>query len=262
MAKSSKQKPLDVSWIDLHDPAGSLRKRLHPYAEPIYREFVSNALPKNSCEILGVRVAEIRRSVKEVIEAGGEQFLNGLLFPKKRSSKLDFCEGRMAAAFLIGQLKFDFDKRLDAITAFLPLVDSWCVCDTLCAAVKPKPFEKPDLWDYVGMCLASEKPYDQRVAVVMMLKHFILPNYIDEVLERVENLAERGIAEHTVSMGVAWLLCEAFIKQPDATMNYLERNSLDDATFNRALQKICDSFRVDSATKKEIRAMKRAQRQR
>ena len=257
MVKSSSHIEIDVSWVNLRDPIGSLRKRLRSYADPGYADFFRQTLPKESCEVFGVRVAAIRQTVKEAIAAGGESFLNGLLFPTRKTSTLDFCEGRVAAAFLIGQLKIDFGKRLDAITAFLPLVDSWCVCDSLCQSIKPKPFEKADLWNYVGVCLASEKPYDQRVGVVLMLKNFVDSHYIDEVLERVENLAKREIKEHTVSMGTAWLLCEAFIKQPDAAMRYLERNALDDATFNRALQKICESFRVDEPTKREIRAMKR-----
>lgn len=257
MVKSSPHKEIDVSWANLRDPIGSLRKRLSSYADPGYADFFRQTLPKESCEVFGVRAAAIRQTVKEAIAAGGEAFLNGLLFPARKSSKLDFCEGRIAAAFLIGQLKIDFDRRLDAITAFLPLVDSWCVCDSLCQSIKPKSFEKADLWDYIGMCLISEKPYDQRVGVVLTLKNFVDSSYIGETLERVENLAKRGIKEHTVSMGTAWLLCEAFIKQPDATTRYLERNSLDDATFNRALQKICESFRVDEHTKREIRAMKR-----
>ncbi|MBQ9813933.1 MAG: DNA alkylation repair protein [Thermoguttaceae bacterium] len=257
MAKSPSQIGIDDSWVDLQNPIGSLRARLRSYADPGYADFFRRTLPKESCEVFGVRVAAVRQTVKEAIKAGGEPFLNGLLFPTKKNSKLDFCEGRIAAAFLIGQLKISFDKRLDAITAFLPLVDSWCVCDSLCQSIKPKPFEKNDLWDYVGMCLTSKKTYDQRVGVVLMLKNFVDSIYIGEVLERVEDLAKRGIKEHTVSMGTAWLLCETFIKQPDATMRYLEQNSLDDATFNRALQKICESFRVDDATKREIREMKR-----
>ena len=257
MVKSSSQKEIDVSWVSFRNPIDSLRKRLLTRADPGYADFFRQTLPKESCEVFGVRVAHIRQTVKEAMKAGGELFLDGLLFPTRKTSKLDFCEGKIAAAFLIGRLDIDFDKRLDAITAFLPLVDSWCVCDSLCQSIKPKPFEKNDLWNYVGVCLASEKPYDQRVGVVLMLKNFVDSNYVGETLERVEKLALRGIKEHTVSMGVAWLLCEAFVKQPDPTTRYLEQNSLDDATFNRALQKICESFRVDDATKREIRAMKR-----
>lgn len=40
-------------------------------------------------------------------------------------------------------------------------------------------------------------------------------------------------------------------------MAYLSHNTLDDFTFNKALQKITESYRVDQATKTTIRGMKR-----
>jgi hypothetical protein len=47
------------------------------------------------------------------------------------------------------------------------------------------------------------------------------------------------------------------VKYPDKTKAYLERCSLDDVTFNKSLQKITESLRVDKETKDRIRKMKR-----
>ena len=58
-------------------------------------------------------------------------------------------------------------------------------------------------------------------------------------------------------MAVAWALSIYFIKLPGAVMPYLEHNHLDDWTYNKALQKITESFRVDQETKTIIRSMKR-----
>lgn len=40
-------------------------------------------------------------------------------------------------------------------------------------------------------------------------------------------------------------------------MNYLKNNKLDDFTYNKSLQKICESLRVDKDTKAIIKSMKR-----
>lgn len=40
-------------------------------------------------------------------------------------------------------------------------------------------------------------------------------------------------------------------------MNYLKQNTLDDFTYNKTLQKITESYRVDAETKTLIRQMKR-----
>ena len=58
-------------------------------------------------------------------------------------------------------------------------------------------------------------------------------------------------------MAVAWAISIYFIKFPEPVMPYLEHNHLDDWTFNKALQKITESCRVDGETKAVIRAMKR-----
>ena len=58
-------------------------------------------------------------------------------------------------------------------------------------------------------------------------------------------------------MAVAWTLQVAFVKFPNKTMQLLKNNKIDDWTYNKALQKIIESYRVDENTKNEIRKMKR-----
>ena len=60
-----------------------------------------------------------------------------------------------------------------------------------------------------------------------------------------------------VKMGVAWTISICFVKFPIETMEYLKNNNLDKFTFNKSLQKITESFRVDSETKKIIKLMKK-----
>ena len=58
-------------------------------------------------------------------------------------------------------------------------------------------------------------------------------------------------------MAVAWALSVCFVKFPEITMQYLKQNTLDDFTYNKTLQKIIESYRVDTETKKLIKQMKR-----
>ena len=58
-------------------------------------------------------------------------------------------------------------------------------------------------------------------------------------------------------MAIAWAISVAFVKFPETTIIYLKNNNLDDWTYNKALQKICESLRVSKETKKIIKAMKR-----
>ncbi len=271
MVANRSKNDLDVSWIDLNDPVSSLRDRLEIYADAGYARYLRKSVPKDSCEILGLPTPLIRETAKEALSVDGAAFLQAALFPKKyrkllganksknvSQTKRHFTlEERLALSFIFGALKLSFDERMEAFEAFLPLIDSWLVCDTICAAYKPKSSEKADLWNVIGVWLESDQPYTKRVALVLMLKYYITEAEIGEVLARVEELAQKGIVDHTVSMAAAWLLCEAIIKRPTEAHKYLNHNSLDDDTFNKTVQKVCDSLRVDAETKKDILAMKR-----
>ena len=61
------------------------------------------------------------------------------------------------------------------------------------------------------------------------------------------------------SVGVAWAVSVCFVKCPEITRRWLERDCpLDDWTFNRSLRKIAESYRVSDADKKALRRLKRA----
>ena len=88
----------------------------------------------------------------------------------------------------------------------------------------------------------------------MLLTHFITEERIETVLERLDTIRHEG---YYVKMALAWALSVCFIKFPERTLRYLQNNRLDDETFNKALQKIIDSFRVDRKTKDVIRSLRR-----
>ena len=47
-------------------------------------------------------------------------------------------------------------------------------------------------------------------------------------------------------MGAAWVIAEGFTKYSEITLKYILKNNLDNFTHNKAIQKICESLRVDS----------------
>ena len=60
-------------------------------------------------------------------------------------------------------------------------------------------------------------------------------------------------------MGVAWAIATAFAKQREKTFDYIKEgnNTLDDFTYNKAIQKMLESFRVSDTDKAMLRKMKR-----
>ena len=58
-------------------------------------------------------------------------------------------------------------------------------------------------------------------------------------------------------MAVAWAISMAYVKFSEKTWEFLQNNHLDDFTYNKALQKMVESYRVDNETKEKIKKMKR-----
>ena len=88
-----------------------------------------------------------------------------------------------------------------------------------------------------------------------MLDYFMTDEYVDEVLKELNNVTHEG---YYVKMGVAWTLAEIGIKYNNKAMKYLKgKNNLDKFTFNKTLQKMIESYRIDSDQKDLLRKMKR-----
>ena len=88
----------------------------------------------------------------------------------------------------------------------------------------------------------------------MLLSFFIGEDYLDEILNLLENISHEG---YYVKMGVAWAVSICYIKFPEKTLKFLKNCKLDDWTFNKSIQKIIESYRVDKPTKETLKKMKR-----
>lgn len=269
--------PLDALSLPFcrERPLDALRRRLVELAEPGYKAFASKLLP-GVAQILGVRVPTLRSLAKEIARNYGAEFLNAVLGapallddatlppPAKqpKSCFFDSYEERLVVGLVVAETPLDFNARLDAIAAFAPFLDSWAVCDVFSSSLRvPKP-RRAEFWEFLDYCADSPRPFEVRFSAVATLNHYLETNYLDAVFERANRIAARRQGEYYVDMALAWLVAESFIRFPDATLNFLRQNDFDDFTFNKSLQKIVESRRVDEETKTEIRRLKRPRRPR
>lgn len=88
----------------------------------------------------------------------------------------------------------------------------------------------------------------------MLLSYYVDEKHISAVLERLDIITHDG---YYVKMAVAWAISVCYVKFPEITHVYLENSTLDNATYNKAIQKICESYRADEEAKTILRGMKR-----
>lgn len=220
-----------------------IRKTLIDMGEKNYGEFHSALVPgKNN--IIGVRIPKLREYAKKLAKECGDSALEG---------EDIYYEETMLRGMIIGYLKIDNDRRLRLIREFVPLIDNWAVCDSFCPTLKFTNKNREMMWDFIQPYIHSEKEFSARFGAVMLLDYYINEEYIDRTLTELSKI---NTAEYYSSMAVAWALAECYIKFPDRTEPYIVQKIFDKDTHNRAIQKICDSYRVDKAKKEAIRKLK------
>jgi len=223
----------------------TIRRKLLALADEEYRKFQSALIPGED-RLLGVRLPALRELAKEIAKGDWREYLN--------NAQDEYYEEIMLQGLVIGYAKAAPEEILKYTARFVPKITNWGVCDSFCTGLK-LPKKQPKLvWDFILPYLRSEKEFDIRFAVIMMLAHYITDEYSDEVLSCLDRVRHDG---YYVKMGVAWAVSVCYVKYPEKTMAYLKNCSLDDFTFNKSLQKIVESFRVDQESKAVIRGMKR-----
>lgn len=213
-----------------------------------YKEFNKNLCPDTQKEMIGIRVPKLRKYAKEIVEENDwEEFV--------KNENVRYFEEVMLQGFVIGYSKLEFEEKLKYITLFVPRIDSWAISDTFVPTLKIKEKNLKQYWNYILKYLNSDKEFEIRFALISMLDYFINDKYIDKVIEKINNISNEG---YYVRMGKAWLLAEIGIKYNEKLIEYLNGdNNLDKFTYNKTLQKMIESYRIDIKQKELLRKMKR-----
>lgn len=220
-----------------------IRNLLNNLAEDKYKAFQHNLIP-NVTNVLGVRIPELRKIAKDISTNNWKSFV-------ENEDKVSF-EEIMLEGFVIGYAKTDIDESLKYIEKFIPKINNWAVCDSCVTGFKFTKKNMPKVLDFTKLYLNSEKEFEVRFAVIMLLSFYITEEYIDEVLFLLNKVSNRA---YYVQMAIAWAVSVCFVKFPERTESFLLNNTLDDFTHNKSIQKITESFRVVNTDKIRIKKL-------
>ncbi|MCH5146974.1 MAG: DNA alkylation repair protein [Clostridiales bacterium] len=210
------------------------------FAEPDYRDFHKKLLKNDKINVLGVRVPTLRKLAKKY---KGEVD-NILTFPDEYY-EVTFI--KLTAVALL-----DYDNFLERLDTCVNLIDNWATCD--CFVPKCIAKHKDEFLPVITKYAAMKGEFEQRFALTTLL-HF----YVDEkYLETIFSLVERcDTSKYYVHMAAAWLIAETLAKYFPRARDFLNKNSLDKKTHNKAIQKACESFRLSNDDKNYLKGIKR-----
>ena len=209
--------------------------------------------------ILGVRVPILRDYAKKLAK---EYEIHDLL----TSIDNEYYEEIMLQGMLIG-LENDKDKNkvknkdirnikhiLKDIEEFVPKIDNWAVCDGFCTGLKITKKHKKEMWDFLQKYVTSDKEFEIRFGIVMILDYYITEEYLEKNFDIFDDIKSD---RYYVQMAVAWAISICLIKFYDKTIEYLKHAKIDKFTYNKALQKAIESYRISDEQKAELRKMKK-----
>lgn len=222
-----------------------IREKLYQMQDLKYKKFHSSLCP-NVDNIIGVQVPKLRELAKELSKGEFRKYLE--------LDDITFYEEKVIQGLLIGISKISIEETKTYLEKFIPKIDSWAVCDVVCSSLKIANKHQYEMWKFLEKYINSNKEFEIRFALVMYLDYYLNDNYIDKVIENIKKVKSD---KYYVRMAIAWLLSISYIKQKEKTLAYLSNNDLDDFTYNKALQKITESYRVSKAEKTIIRGMKK-----
>ena len=222
-----------------------IRSKLFELQYLKYKEFHSGLCP-NVDNIIGVRVPKLREIAREISKKDYDEFL--------RNVKDEYYEELALHGLVIGYSKISIEDTFKYLKEFVPKINSWAVCDTTCSNLKITKKYMKEMWNFLEQYINSNKEYEIRFALVMYLNYYLTEEYIDEILKRIDKIANK---EYYVQMAIAWLISFAYIKQKEKTEKYIKNNKLDKFTLNKAIQKICESYRVTEQEKEYLKKYKK-----
>lgn len=223
-----------------------IRAKLLEMQDLKYKEFHSNLCNTCKYEMIGVRVPELRKFAKEIVKEEFREFLE--------NRDIKYYEEALLKGLVIGCAKLSFEETCMQLEKFVPIIDNWAVCDITCSSLKITKKYMDEMWDFLKKYIISDKEYEIRFAVVMYLSYYINPKYLDEIFDLIEQINNDG---YYTKMAIAWFISIAYIKEKNMTLKFLKRTNIDNWTYNKSLQKIVESYRVEESDKVRIRNMKR-----
>ncbi len=216
---------------------------LYNNADTKYRNFNKKLLNNDKEMVIGIRIPQLRKIAKYIAKNDYQGFL--------KYNTHTTHEEKLLHGLVIGYLKVDSKEILKEIDSFMGYNNNWAINDT--TANNLKIFKSIPI-NHIDKYLESNNPWEIRFGLTLLLNHYICEENIDKILKVCDNVKHN---DYYVKMANAWLISICYILFPKKTSKLLKNNHLDKFTFNKAISKICDSFRVNKDDKNYLKTLRR-----
>lgn len=219
----------------------NLLEELKKYQEDSLKEFSDKIIPNSN--ILGIRNPILKNLAKEMVKEGNFDFFDETHY---------YHEEFMVHVFMLIYIK---DKELvyKEIDRLVPMINNWAMCDGL-MNVKIIDKNREYFYPLINKYKSKYTEFEVRFVLVMLLSHYLVDEYIDDVFKIIEDSFAK---DYYARMAKAWLIAECMIKYREKTLEFFKNTHIDSWTYNKAIQKCLESFRISDTDKEYLRSIKR-----
>lgn len=244
---------------------------------------VINPLPGQ--EVLGLHIPDMKKIAADLAASENrERIIQGFenvsttnatgrdkkdMDSKNRNAGQLSHEEKTVWGLMLDKMKVPLEERLEMFGKFVPAIDNWAICDTVCSEAKwakkrvaGKSAKDTDddtrrkIWEWLGKYYRSSREFEVRFAVVMSMCHFLEKEWLPRIFNAIEALdfdnirsdypetAVKGPSPYYLRMGVAWLLATALAKYPEETRDFVNRSRLPENVIRLYKRKARESFRT------------------
>ncbi len=222
-----------------------IRKQLEQLAEPEFQQFTSKLLPGVE-HILGVRLPLLRSLARQLAKEEWKTYLCHAVD--------DSYEEVMLQGMVLGYARGDLQEKRKFLETFIPKINNWSVCDSVCSTIKLARSQPEEFWEFLQQYLNSREEFQIRFGLVQLLDYYVNETYLERVLEAVQQVQQEA---YYVNMAQAWVISICYREFPEATLPILKKNTLNDFTHNKAIQKITESLKVSGEKKELVKTLRR-----
>lgn len=241
-----------------------IRTRLYEMSDADYQKFSASLIPASGRGMmLGIRLPLLREYARELSRGDWRAELT--------YEEDIYFEETMLRGMILGYACKEIEELFSYLKDFIPRVQNWSVCDSVCNGLKLVEKYPEKTWEFLQPYLYSGEEFPTRVGLILLLSHFVklgeggkkIPRKRVITMEDLQGEEERGLYLEQIlhvldrefpegyyaQMAAAWLLAELFVTYPVRTLRALEELHLDDFTRKKAVQKIRESRIPDAEVK-------------
>ena len=230
-----------IHTVDFNQDYNKFIEYLFSLKDDEYQKFNQKIVKTDN--IIGIRLPILKNIAKIIAK---NEYLSFI-----KNNKHQYSEEIMLHGLVITYLKIDFNESIKLFDEYIKYIDSWATCDSVVMNYKIVKKNLDICLIKIKEYLKSDKPFIKRVGIVLLF-YYLNDDYIDEVLKLINSIKSE---DYYVKMANAWLISICLVKYYDKTVKFLKSCQLDDWTYNKALKKAIESYRIKD--KEILRKMKK-----